>query len=180
MPKHPRAIKVLVALAVVGVVATGAFFWRAYSAKRSVPGRIVRWFEGEGGARQTVNDLAADIRDVPGLAQLQSWSIETLANFRSGQIRTNGSPAYWSVGTVRLAPEERPAFLTEQFGLTNRWGDESPEISVMLSSNGQPECVVIAWYLHGIVVGTPEYRLSFNPWCYAEAKPGIYAYHLYK
>jgi len=114
------------------------------------------------------------------LAQLQSWSVETLARFRSGELHTNGSPAYWSVGTVRLAAQERPSFVTQRWGLTNRWGEESPEISVMLSTNGQPECVVIAWYLHGIVAGPPEYRLSFQPWCYAEAKPGVYAYHLYK
>ena len=148
--------------------------------KRSIPGRIVRWLQGETGAQQTVNDLAEDIRDIPELGRLQTWSVETLARFRSGQVHTNGLAAYWSVGTARLAAQERPTFVTQRWGATNVWGEESPEISVRLSTNGQPECVVIAWYLHGIVAGPPEYRMSFHPWCYAQAKPGIYAYHLYK
>ena len=175
-----KLLKVLVSLSLGLFVVTGAFFWRAHAARRSIPGRIVRWFQGEAGAQQTVNDLAEDIRQQPALAQLQSWSIETLGRFRSGQIRTNGAPAYWSVGSVRLAAQERPAFVSGEWGVTNSWGEESPEISIRLSSNGQPECVVFAWYLHGVVAGPAEYHLSFQPWCFAEAKPGIYAYHLYK
>jgi hypothetical protein len=148
--------------------------------KRSFPGRIIRRLQGEAGAYQTVNDLADDIRREPALAELQPWSIRTLARFRKGEIQTNGRALYWPSGAVRLARQERPAFVTQQWGLTNRWGHEWPEISVVLSTNGQPECEVIGWYLHGIVVGAPDYRLSMEPWCHAEAKPGVYAYYLYK
>lgn len=175
-----RKLKVLVSLALMAVAMGGVFIWHAHVEKRGVPGRIVRWVKGESGAHQVVNDLAEDIRRQPSLAQLQSWSVETMARFRSGELRTNGSPAYWSVGTIRLASQERPAFVTQEWGLTNRLGEGSPELSILLSTNGHPECVVIAWYLHGIVVGPPEYRLSFQPWCHSEAKPGVYAYHLYK
>jgi hypothetical protein len=176
----PRILKVLTSLTLIAGATVGVFFWRAHVNRRSIPGHIVRWFQGEGGFYQTVNDLAEDIRQQPTLAELQPWSVQILERFSSGEIHTNGSAAYWSVGTIRLAAQETPAFVTQLWGLTNRWSKESPEISVRLSTNRQPECVVIAWYLHGIVAGPPEYRLSFQPWCYAQAKPGVYAYHLYK
>jgi hypothetical protein len=38
----------------------------------------------------------------------------------------------------------------------------------------------ITWGLQGIAVGPPNHRLSFQPWCSAEAKPGVYTYYLYK
>jgi len=109
----PLSLKLLFTLMVVAGVIAGAFFWKAHANKRSIPGRIVRWFEGKAGAHQTVNDLADDIRQQPALAQLQPWSVKTLELFRAGAIRTNGSPAYWSLGTVRLAPRERPTFMTQ-------------------------------------------------------------------
>ena len=171
-------ISFICAVAVV-VIAT-LFFCHSHDLRRSIPGRIVRWFHGEVGDKQTINDIAEDIREHSSLSQLQAWSIETLARFGSGQIHTNGHASYWSEGSIRLAAQERPAFVTKEWGLTNSWGEEEPEISIKLSESGQPECVVIAWYLYGIAVGTPDYHLTFEPWCYVEAKPGVYVYHLYK
>jgi hypothetical protein len=175
-----RKLTVLVLLAAIAVLGGGALFLCGRGFKRSVPGHIVRWGLGEAGAKQTVNDLAEDIRREKDLAELQAWSVQTLARFRSGQLLTNGKPSYWSMGHVRLARQERPAFVTREWGLVNQWGEECPEISVRLSTNGEPECVVIAWYLHGIAAGASDYRISFEPWCYAQAKPGVYVYHLYK
>ena len=104
----------------------------------------------------------------------------TLARFQAGTLRTNQGTRWFPWTKIRLAEEEKPAFVIEQWGRTNRWGEEYPEIQILCSTNGQPECVVIAWYLHGIVVGPPDYQFAFNTWYYAKAKPGIYVYHIEK
>jgi hypothetical protein len=157
---------------VVVVIAVLAFVFRS-GFKRSLPGRIVRFVAGQPGAVQTAEDLADDVRQKSGLSGLQQWSTQILARCQSGTLATNGAASYWSMGTVRLAASEIPDFITRA------WSDQ-PEVSVRLSEAGQPECVVIGWYLHGLAVGPPEYVLSFQPWCTNQAKPGVYAYHLYK
>ena len=141
--------------------------------KRSIPGHIVRFIAGAGGAVRAAEDLAEDAVRKPELAHLQDWSIQVLSRYRAGQLVTNGAASYWSMGTIKLAPQEIPA------SITNAW-HEPPEVSVHLSEAGQPDCVVIAWYLSGLAVGPTEYVLSFKPWCSKQAKPGVYGYYLYK
>jgi hypothetical protein len=172
-----RSRRVLSLLALLLLMGLGAFFWRAHEDRRSRPGRIVRWCRGEGGAQQTVNDLVADLRGVPSLAQLQPWGIDSLDRFRAGQLRTNSSKVRFSMGTVRLAAEERPVFVNQQWGQSNKSFNDYPEISIRLQTNGQPECMIIAWYDHGIVTGPPGYQLSFQPWYSVQAQPGVYVYH---
>ena len=65
-----------IVLAAYGLLAA-SFLVTGMVSKRSTPGRIICWFHGEGGEKQTVNDLAEDIRQQPALAHLQPWSIET-------------------------------------------------------------------------------------------------------
>jgi hypothetical protein len=141
--------------------------------KQSIPGHIVRFIAGSPGAVQGAEDLADDAVRKPELAHLQDWSKQVLARYSAGQLFTNGAASYWSMGTVKLAAQEIPA------SITNAW-HEPPEVSVHLSEAGQPDCVVIAWYLSGLAVGPPEYVLSFKPWCSKQAKPGVYGYYLYK
>lgn len=126
------------------------------------------------------NDRAEDIRVKPELAGLQAWGVETLDRFRAGQVETNGSASYRPMGDIQLAVKEIPPFIARQWGSTNNWGEVFPEISIRLSADGQPECVMVTWGLQGIAVGPPNYRLSFQPWCSVEAKPGVYTYYLYK
>lgn len=176
-------LSIFLSLVFVIVVAVGFFAWRALTDMRSIPGHIVRRFRGESGAEQTVNDLAEDIRRTPSLAQLQTWSIETLARFQAGQTKTNGvsedMPGF--VLNVRLAREERPDFIKQQWGETNSWGEEDPEILVLLADDThKPEAIAINWYLYGIAVGPPNYQLSFGAYLTNSPKDGIYVYHFYK
>lgn len=157
---------------VIVMVAVCAFVFRS-GLKRSFPGRVVRFASGQPGAVQVTEDLADDVQRKTKLADLQQWSAQVLARYSSGQLATNGPASYWSVGTVEIAPQEIPD------NIRQAW-PEQPEVSIRLSETGQPECVAIAWYLRGLVVGSPKYVLSFQPWCSRQAKPGVYAYHLYK
>jgi hypothetical protein len=72
-------------------------------------------------------------------------------------------------GGIRVAPEELPSFIKG-----------TPVVEILLSTSGNPSCVVVPWYIAGIVVGPREYRMSLQPWCYTEAKPGIFAFYLEK
>ncbi len=143
--------------------------------KRTFPGRLIRFFVTlQPLGRQIPNDLADDVRDKRRLASLQEWSVETLARFRAGQVATNGKAAYWSRGTVRLATSEVPSWLS------GAWPGEHPEVSVRLSESGDPECITVGWYLHGLLVGPTNYRATVQPWYIVQAKPGVYAFHDYK
>lgn len=172
LPRTAMSRRTKTILVLVVTVAVLVFVFRS-GFKRSLPGRIVRFAAGQGGAVQTTEDLADDVRQKSGLSGLQQWSAQVLTRCRSGTLATNGAASYWSVGTVRLAASEIPDFITRAWS-------EQPEVSVRISQTGQPECVAICWYLHGLAVGSPEYILSFQPWCMNQVKPGIYAYHLYK
>jgi hypothetical protein len=130
--------------------------------------------------------VASDFIQTNGhLSQLQSWSLETLRRFHDGQVQTNGHPSFWwdDRKVIRLAPSERPEFIRQQWGVTNSWGDEEPELYIVLGTSGQPEVFAVAWYSHGIEIGPPDYQRAgelsyFN--FYVKAKPGIFVYSNYK
>lgn len=180
-----RNIVVLISVGVIATAAFGVFMWSALSNRRSVPGQIVRLIRGESGAKQELNDIAEDIRTVPSLSQIQPWSLEALRRFHDGQIRTNGHPSFWwdDRKAIRLALSERPEFIRHQWGETNSWGYEEPELYVVLGTSGQPEIFVVAWYSHGIEIGPTDYQRSgelsyFN--LYVKSKPGVFIYANYK
>jgi hypothetical protein len=157
---------VWMAVAVVGCVLLYPF------AKRTLPGRLIRRIVMlQPVAYQIPNDLVQDVRHKERLALLQVWSVGTLARYRIGQVATNGEAAYWSRGTVKLAASEIPSWLSDA------WWGERPEVSIKLSESGEPECINVAWYLYGLLVGATNYSATDKPWYIVQAKPGIYAYH---
>jgi hypothetical protein len=180
-----KIIIVLLTVTAIFTVTVGGFMWRALANRRSVPGHIVRFLRGESGLEQDLNDIAEDIRNTPALAQLQPWGVETLRLFREEKLQTNGyAQFYWDQPpAVKLALQERPEFIKHQWGETNQDGEEEPEIFIVFNTNKQPEAVAIGWYMYGIQIGPPEYRLSYTSCYYApyvQAKPGIYVYGNYK
>jgi hypothetical protein len=48
--------------------------------KRSTSGHILRWFKGEGGIKQNVNDLAEDAKKSADPVELQHWAMTILAS----------------------------------------------------------------------------------------------------
>jgi hypothetical protein len=181
MRKNPKtSFHFSLTIFVILIVAIGLFEWRAHSDTRSVPGHIQRWFRGESAPQQTVNDLVADIRNDPPLEKLQSWGMETLARFRAGEVKTNACSKTLLVPNVRLAPEEQPEFIRHEWGETQANGKTWPQVLVLFSTNNLPNAVAIDWDSYGVVVGGPDYKLSFSPFLSAEAKPGVFVYHFYK
>jgi len=73
-----------------------------------------------------------------------------------------------------------PVFVKKQWSETNQVGEIWPQAAVALSTNGQPEYVVIYWLGYGIAVGHPDYQLSFNADGIIQVKPGLYTYYFYK
>jgi hypothetical protein len=182
----PRIIKILLLSGVAVLVAAVAWFLtRAHVDRRSLPGRLVRHLQGESGIAQDLNDLADDINSTPALKQLQPWAVQALNRYREGRLETNGyAQFYWDEpAAVRLSRRERPEFINHQWGVTNGYGEEEPEIFIVLDANRQPEALAIGWYSYGIQIGTPEYHISYasNYYCpYVQVKPGVYVYGNYK
>ena len=55
------------------------FLVHAQFDKRSTSGHILRWFKGEGGIKQNVNDLAEDAKKSADPVELQHWAMTILA-----------------------------------------------------------------------------------------------------
>jgi hypothetical protein len=119
------------------------------------------------------DDLADDVRSKRQLRGLQQWSTEVMSRYSAGRLLTNRPAAYWSGGTIELAPSEIPRWLK------HAWRNE-PEVSIRLTDSGTPECVIIGWYDVRVEVGPTNYHENTNygesliPWYIVEAKPGVY------
>ena len=165
---------ILLAIATVTVI-TASILHDELRNRRSGLGRILRTWKGECRIEQYANDLAQDLQ----LAQLQPWAMATMAQFRSGRLRgERGNHLPWPADDVELSAQETPGFISKQWGETNQFGVVFPSISIVLSNN-QPEYLVISWGYgaRGVVVGSPDYRLSFSPDWTNEVGPGIYTYY---
>jgi hypothetical protein len=138
---------------------------------------IVRIATRKPGAVQVTEELADAVLRKPELASLQQWSAQVLERYSSGQLATSGRSTWWGGDAVVLSAQEIPD------GILRAWNDSHeppPEISIRVSPAGRPECVAISWQLCGIVVGPSDYQITFKPWCSKQAKPGVYAYYLYR
>jgi hypothetical protein len=159
--------------------AVAALIVYAASYRQSTPGRIVRWCGGQGLAAQHVQDDMEDLLRSPLYPQLQSWSTNTMERFRDGNISTVSNlpeSNFPFPDAVRLSPSEKPEFIRNRWGETNQWGSEEPQIFILRSAEGQPESIVVAWYMHGLVFGRPGYRLPFEPWYQIQSAPGVYGF----
>jgi hypothetical protein len=152
------------------------------SFRRSVGGRIIRRLLGES---CEFNDLAEDIRKVSAVTNLQQWGELTLQRYRQGNVQTNGYARYYwdQPAGIRLAPQERPEFISHQWGDTDEDGLEEPEIFILLNDSHEPESLAIGWYDHGIRIGPTNYQMPYPPAYtapYINIQPGIYVYGNYK
>jgi len=147
-----------------------------------VPVYGAEWADRPPAAVVRTDALAQSITNLPHLAPLQDWATRALERFRTRQLHVTGRGCrFYPFSRVQLATNEVAPFILQQ------WRGE-PEVSVVTTTNGQPECIAISWYLHGLFVGPTNYvktiRKQFDVaggiWYLKEAQPGIYAYHLYK
>jgi hypothetical protein len=173
MTREPWKKRAVLLLGGVTILVLCALVMTATAWRYTTLGHVVRFLAGESGAEQTANDLADELQGRIGATKLQQWAVGVLARYQGRTLRLAGRASYWSEGSVKLAPAEVPTYLT------HTW-PETPEVSVRLSPAGQPECVVVGWYLYGIFVGPPSYRATENPWYLRQVQPGVYVYHGYK
>jgi len=135
---------------------------------RSPWGHTIRLFHGEWGGKQTVDDLADDLRQTSFVSNAQAWSIQTMQRFTEGKLITHAYSAPWSP-VVALETNEIPDFIR------NKWeGDLDYEICL---SNGFAESFVIDWGSHGIVIGPTNFTIINSRWdghYHVPVQPGVY------
>jgi hypothetical protein len=85
------------------------------------------------------------------------------------------------LGAVQLAGSEIPQLVSNEC-VAPEWSEmDPPEVSVKLSPLNEPECIVVAWYLHGFLIGRPNYKPTLtDPNYQKEVTNGVYVYFLYK
>jgi hypothetical protein len=120
------------------------------------------------------------IRSDPGIPALQDWAEGALRDFHLGSGVTTNKPAYWNPGDVMLDRTSLPSFLTSGAFFPLNVPHFGPEISVVTNTNRfgiSGECIAISWYLHGLLVGPPDFKTEWNPWYGKELAPGVNSYH---
>ena len=120
------------------------------------------------------------VRKDPGIPELQRWAESALHNFREGGAVSTNAPSYWNPGDVMLPPESLPPFLKTGTFASLGVPNFGPEISVCTNGGRLGiggECIAISWYLHGLLVGPPQFKNDWNPWYCKELAPGVYSYH---
>jgi len=168
----PRRLKLWLVLFGVFVV----LCWLTYPfVKQTGPVEVLRCIiRGVPEAQLEADDLADDVRTKRSLAPLQDWAVQTLARYRAGQLATTRGTkfSYFGSHSERLDPKEVPGWLR------GAWSGEPPEVSVQLSESNQPECIVVSWYLSGLLVGPTNYVTKWQSGYGVQAKPGIYTYYV--
>jgi hypothetical protein len=143
-----------------------AVFIFGRSEKRSVTGHILRWYEGEDGSHQDVDDLAEDAKKTVDPSALQSWAVAVL--------QKAGTNSY-----VDIPREEVPASISNlTYGVDGHFEDATCLPAEPAST--QDRSVLIEWGSvmghWGMRVGPPTFRIRPSPHdnYYFEWKPGIY------
>jgi hypothetical protein len=172
---RPKRSRLLLGLVIFGVLVILCVLAYPF-AKQTLPVEIIRsTIKRVPPAQLWADDLADDVRTKRRLAPLQDWAVQTLARYRSGQLATNQGVTFNYVGpSVKLDQKEVPSWLR------GAWSGDPPAVSVTLSASNQPECIVVGWYLCGLLVGPTNYVTKWQSWYTVQVKPGIYAYSVEK
>jgi hypothetical protein len=123
----------------------------------------------EAGAKIMMEGFQDAVKQQTTPEQLQNWATELLERYKRGELRLQHLPdaPYGS----HLPQHEIPAAVREL------WIQPPTNIDILIYKEDQP-CIQILWSLHGILVGDPEYRPSFQPWYLEQWQPGIYFFYI--
>jgi hypothetical protein len=114
-----------------------------------------------------------------GIEQLQRWSQETLDQYQNGRIKSAGEPAYWNPGDVLISTNNLPEFLKTGIFKPSGVYNFGPEVSICKSGGKigvSKNCIAVSWYLHGALIGSPNFTNQWNPWYCKEIAAGVYSY----
>jgi len=151
---------------------------------------VAAFFAGAPGAAAWTIGFAYNVRLTKHPKEIQKWAMEALAKYEKGQLKTGSKAEDWAFGQT-LAESEIPN------DIRNLWPDK-PSIGIVgitkdgwitnpaqtnadanVSSNasaGETHCLAFSWYLSGMLVGSPDFKTTWNPWYIREIIPGVYAY----
>jgi hypothetical protein len=187
----PLAAGIMVAVlirdvSVIVKIAIGVGTWVALVASFFLfPPGAVSWTHG----------LATNYRLTKHPAQIQQWAIRVLDQYEKGTLATTTNIEYWATGRDKLEEAEIPPAIRTMWwdkpsiGIAtitdNGWIIQSTQTnpaSLAALTGGVPtplklsHCVAFSWYDTGILVGRPDFRSKWNPWCLHELMPGIYVF----
>jgi hypothetical protein len=151
------------------------------------------------GAKTQAHGFQAALRTRSNLDQLQSWVSDALAKYEKGELKLDSEAPKTFPGRERIADSEIPTYLKR--GVFSKFG-QYPTIAIChpdefvssihtqstwgVSSESTTKsdrpfpCVSISWYLHGVLVGRPDFRTRWSPWYIKQIQPGIYVYEVEK
>ncbi len=140
-------------------------------------------FAAPGGAVAYTQGFTHRIHQEIAAGDLPHWAQDTLKRYAAGSPEPIQTPAYWDPGDLGFAPENLPSFLKSGIFQPSGIENDGPEVSLgkaggRLGANGL--CLVISWYNHGLIMGSPDLTLQWNPFYCKSVSPGLYIYHTSK
>ncbi len=140
---------------------------------------ILAFFCTPAGAITYSHGFEHALRMKVGIEQLQRWSQTTLDHYQDGQLKSVGEPSYWNPGEVLISTNDLPEFLKTGIFKPSGVYNFGPEVSICKSGGKigvSQNCIAISWYLHGLLIGPPNFTNQWNPWYCKEIAPGVYSY----
>jgi hypothetical protein len=96
------------------------------------------------------------------LDQVQEWAKSALDRHAQGKLSL--------LQDGQLSPGDIPSTVTEI------WGKPPYRVAVERVPGDEQPGILISWYLHGMVVGPPNFRTHFAAWEVRQVQPGIYVF----
>jgi hypothetical protein len=140
------------------------------------------------------NGFVAGLTSRGQLDELQAWSIERLAEYQKGTLKTIDSASSSPLSFKKLDPAIIPEYVQNIGGSPPSEGISlamiprnivNPERAFDDSGEIGGYCITMSWYNFGLIVGDPpdfqsqpdSERQWTHPWNLREVQPGIFVYY---
>lgn len=100
---------------------------------------------------------------------LRKWAIDILVRYEKDEITLKeNSPFIYH----KLPADEIPVFVS------NMWSTPPVSVEIWSWNTHEESCIRLRWYLHGILIGKPDYRTDWEPFYIQQWVPGMYFFHI--
>lgn len=131
--------------------------------------------------------FAANFRLTKHPAEIQTWAIDQIQAYHHGILNIDTNSEYWAVGREKICESSIPQNIRELWAQKPSIGiatmtrdgwliDPKREHNSSINYGDTTSCVAISWYLHGFLIGKPDFEPSWNPWYMHRMGPGLYAF----
>lgn len=102
------------------------------------------------------------------LEKLEAWGRQLLQKYSDKSLKLAPQPWKTLHGAPEISADEIPP------EIQTLWEDRPTSYAIEDFDNDGQTCVLVSWYLCGILVGKPDYKTTFRAFDVREVRPGVY------